>query len=79
MPYFHDPMISSPGSFVHGISIGKNIEVAIPLSRDPPNPGSNPLPSVSPSTARLLLSHRGWGSEPRFITTEPVIQLPAYT
>ena len=53
---------SPPGSSVHGISQARILEwVAIPFSRDLPNPGTEPESPTSPvfQAASLLLSHQG--------------------
>ena len=54
---------SPPGSSVHGIPQAKILEwVAMPSSRDLPNPGIKPTSPVSPALQvdSLPLSH--WGS-----------------
>ena len=61
-PTLYYPMdYSLTGSSIHGILQARILEwVAMPSSRDPPDPGIQPLSPASPSlTDCLLLSHLG--------------------
>ena len=62
-PTICDPMdCSPPGSSVHGIL---QAWVAMPFSRDLPNPGIEPKPLMSPALAdRFFTTRTTWEAQP---------------
>ena len=67
---------SWPGSSVHGDSPGKNTEwVAMPFSRDLPDPGIEPLSLLSPTLAGSFFTTSAVWEAQSYLPYDPAVPL----